>query len=192
MVKVSRFALLAAVVGALGVAVLANAATRPPAKQHYANFGPWCVSKSSGVMRAVKTGQACEVGEVRIAHKRIPLDPQPGPAGARGAVGPAGKAGSAGARGEVGPAGARGPAGAQGATGPQGVPGPAGPAGATGAKGDAGATGATGAAGPPGPAGSGGGLGDGVVELCISNGGNVKAIHCDPGHDTILHVVIVR
>lgn len=62
----------------------------------------------------------------------------------RGSMGPAGP------RGAQGPAGQTGPAGATGATGPAG---PAGATGATGATGPAGPTGATGATGATGPAG---------------------------------------
>ena len=83
-------ALIAGIV--LAVAGLAGA-TSIPAKQHYMSFGPFCISRSTGVMRAVRTGQACKIGEKRIAHKRIPLDPQSGPAGAAGKDGATGKDG---------------------------------------------------------------------------------------------------
>lgn len=147
---------------ALVVAAGAVAGTRP-VHQHYASFGPWCVSKSSGVMRAVRAAQPCRKGEVRIGHKRIPLDPVPGPRGARGA------AGAPGLQGAPGP---QGPKGDTGATGPQGPQGPAGPAG------PAGPQGAPGISGVPGQ----------VHDFCVSPGGNVKYGHCDPGHGTTLEL----
>lgn len=201
------------IVGAMLATVgVAGAAKVHPHKQHYMNFGPYCISKGPGVrpglpggiMRAVKTGQACDAGEVRIAHKRIPLDPVAGPKGDRGPVG---------SRGEAGPAGQAGAAGATGAAGPKGDTGPAGPSGAAGAKGDkgdtgaAGATGAPGATGPAGPAGQTGaqgptgppgeaGLGNAVIYACVSNGGslqlNVNGQPCDNAGHQPLKLVVVR
>src|SRR5678816_2076845 len=100
-----RRTLVALLVGAtLVIGVGAAGARSPlPAKQHYANFGPFCVSKSNGIMRAVATGQKCHKGERRIAHKRIPIGP-----GARGQKGETGPTGAASQIGAVGPAGATG------------------------------------------------------------------------------------
>src|SRR5215471_1354326 len=107
----SRRTIFAAIaVIALTVAGVAGAGrSNLPAKQHYANFGPFCISKSTGVMRAVATGQKCHKGERRIAHKRIPIGPGP-----RGLTGATGKTGATGRTGAVGPAGATGPRGAVG------------------------------------------------------------------------------
>src|SRR4029077_1179897 len=153
-----------------------------PAKQHGDRFGPFCVSKSNGIIRAATTGKVCKKGEVRIRHKidlnklrqaienlkKIPgiqgqkgdTGPQgtkgdkgdKGDTGSQGAQGAAGAAGSAGGAGGTGGAGGGGSAGAQGPQGPQGAQGPQGIPGPVGSKGDKGDTGAQ---GPPGPPGSG-------------------------------------
>lgn len=151
--------IFAAVVILLAVAAAALG-SRPVQHQHYASFGPWCVSKSSGVMRAVRGGQACRPREVRVGHKRIPLDPVPGP---RGLTGPQGAAGKEGRDGTDGAMGAQGPKGDTGAAGPQGV------------------AGERGSQGPTGSPGTVPGLH--VVTLCVSPGLNVKYPPCDPGHD---------
>jgi hypothetical protein len=161
------------ILAVLAIGAGAAFAAKPVQHQHYANFGPWCISKSSGVMRAVRGVQACRQGEVRVGHKRIPLDAVAGPQGLPGSAGlpgAAGKDGSPGTPGPAGPQGGKGDAGAPGQIGPQGPDGAPGKDGATGATGPAGATAAPGR----------------IVELCVSPGGNVKEGHCDPGHgDTI-------
>lgn len=68
--------------------------------------------------------------------------------------------------------------------------------GAKGDPGDNGKDGADGAPGAPGADGSGG-LGNGTGVLCVSEGGNVKwggadGSACDPGHDTLVTVVVVN
>lgn len=180
--------LLASILTALIVVIAAaGSGSNLPSKQHFMNFGPFCISKSTGVMRAVATGQQCRIGEKRIAHKRIPLtdnDPvgagSPGPKGAKGATGKTGAKGAQGIQGIAGPAGPKGDngsAGAQGAAGPAGLKGdtgavgPAGPAGENGAQGEQGpqgvpglpgapgAKGDTGATGPQGPKGDAGATG---------------------------------
>jgi Collagen triple helix repeat (20 copies) len=126
-----------------------------------------------------------------------------GPKGDTGATGPAGPKGEAGTAGETGPAGPQGPKGDTGATG---AAGPAGPSGPAGPKGDAGATGAAGPAGPQGPKGDTGpagpqgpagtdGLGNGTIEVCVSNGGTLQLdVHGKPcdneGHQPITLVVV--
>jgi hypothetical protein len=87
-----------------------------------------CYAKYGGAVRVIDTGP-CRPTEAPLNWN------QTGPAGARGATGPAGADGAA------------------GATGPQGLSGDAGPAGPKGPKGDAGPTGPQ---GPAGPAGVGG------------------------------------
>jgi hypothetical protein len=78
----------------------------------------------------------------------------PGPAGPKGATGPAGPKGATGATGPAGPKGATGAAGPAGPKGATGAAGPAGPKGATGATGPAGPKGSTGPQGPQGPKGA--------------------------------------
>lgn len=201
------------IVGSLLATVgVAGAAKVRPHKQHYMNFGPYCISKGpgtrpglpGGIMRAVKTGQACDAGEVRVAHKRIPLDPVAGPKGDRGNVGSRGEAGPAGPVGSAGPTGAAGAkgdpgsAGASGAAGAKGDKGEPGTAGATGAPGGTGPAGPTGTTGPQGPTGLPGtpGLGDGVIYACVSNGGslqlNVNGQPCDNAGHQPLKLVVVR
>jgi len=169
-----------AVIAAFVIGAAAALAGKPIQHQHYASFGPWCVSKHTGVMRAVRGPQACKTGEVRIGHKRIPLDPIPGPRGAKGA------------------AGAPGPAGAVGPKGDTGAQGPAGPAGPRGETGLAGQTGTAGPTGPPGPAGAGG-LGDGYRWLCwdgqhghgFADGGTGRTPDCNGGTKAAIKVVTI-
>lgn len=166
--------LVLVVLAVVAIGAASAVASRPVGHQHYASFGPWCVSKHTGVMRAVRGTQPCKPGEVRIGHKRIPLDPVPGPRGLRGLPGAKGDAGTDGA------------SGATGATGLAGTPGAVGPKGETGAPGAAGADGATGPAGPKGDTGPSGAVPGHLVAFCVSHGGNVKYGHCDPGHgDTV-------
>lgn len=174
---------LVALVATLVLGAATALASKPIQHQHYASFGPWCVSKHTGVMRAVRGVQPCKTGEVRIGHKRIPLDPIPGPRGPKGAAGAAGAAGTAGAKGATGDRGPAGPKGDPGATGQQGP------------KGD---TGAAGPAGPQGPAGSGG-LGDGTRWFCwdgqhghgFADGGTGASPDCNGGTKAAIRVVTV-
>ena len=112
---------------ATAAVALATGSKQPPAQQHGMSFGPFCVSKSTGVMRAVRTVQPCRTGETRVKHIKIPAGAgATGSAGANGPVGPAGAVGATGAagtngrNGEVGPIGPTGPAGAPGANGVSG------------------------------------------------------------------------
>lgn len=178
--------------------LLVGAATalgaKPKPQQHYANFGPWCVSLHDGTPRFIATKQSCYSTktvrdgktywpEVRVKHQRIPLDPTPGPRGLRG---------PAGAQGASGAAGAQGPKGDTGATGAQG------PAGADGGLGPKGDTGAQGPAGATGPAGSGG-LGDGIRWFCwdgqhghgFADGGDGTSPDCNGGTKAAIQVVTV-
>ena len=161
---------------ALGLAAVmagsAGAGTPLPGKQHSMSFGPFCVSKATGVMRAPQHTQPCHQGEVRIRHLRVPL------AGPTGVAGPQGVQGVQGVKGDTGATGAQGQAGtsvttsqvemgptcAEGGiavTGAGGTlylcNGARGPQGLTGATG---ATGAIGAIGPIGPIGPKGDTGD--------------------------------
>src|SRR6476660_1141052 len=103
-------------VSALTVAGIAGAGkSNLPSKQHFANFGPFCISTSNGIMRAVATGQECHTGERRIAHKRIPISP-----GSHGLTGATGQTGATGRTGAVGRPGATGSQGAKGAAGAAG------------------------------------------------------------------------
>jgi hypothetical protein len=182
--------------------------------------GPFCISKSTGVVRSVAATHVCRKGEVRkygvAVNSTAGLS---GPAGlqgpqglkgetgasggdgSRGVAGPAGSQGPQGPKGETGVAGAdgsqgpKGETGAAGADGSQGVAGPAGSQGPQGPKGDTGAAGPQGAQGPVGPAGANG-LGNGTTTLCVSEGGNVKfggtdGSLCNTGHDQVLTVVVV-
>lgn len=152
----------------------------------------------AGVVRSIAVGQKCRPWE----NRRLGLQVRgpAGPKGADGARGPQGAAGPAGPQGAPGPTtggsvGPKGDTGATGATGAAGATGAPGPAGPPGPAGTAGAQGAPGPQGVPGPAGDGG-LGDHIAVLCIVEGNNVKyggptGALCDPGHDALLHVVIV-
>src|SRR5438045_6130365 len=70
-----------------------------------------CAKKHGGRLRVVGNPSACRRGEAALSWN------VQGPAGARGATGPAGAAGPAGARGATGPQGAPGANGAQGPRG---------------------------------------------------------------------------
>ena len=164
-----RTILAATAVIALTVAGVAGVATASksnlPAKQHFANFGPFCISTSNGIMRAVATGQTCHEGEHRIAHKRIPIGP-----GARGLRGTTGQIGTTGRTGAVGRAGATGSRGAKGAAGAAGKNGLAGTNGVDGKDGVTGAKGETGAGGPVGLKGEAGAGATGSTGLAGLNG----------------------
>ncbi len=115
-----------ALVAAIAAVVIVGSVTAATNDQGRRLSGPFCVSLSSGVVRAVAVTQVCRKGEVRKVGVAIPcrtLTP----------------------KGDycAGTPGARGPAGPAGASGPPGAAGPAGPAGAS-------------VVGPPGPAGPGG------------------------------------
>jgi hypothetical protein len=125
---------------------------------------------------------------------------QKGDTGATDATGAQGPKGDTGATGATGPQGAKGEDGAAGATGAKGDTGATGPAGPQGPKGDTGASGpqgprgATGPQGPAGPAGTNG-LGNGTIQVCVSNGGSlqmdVNGKPCDnEGHQPITLVVV--
>lgn len=114
-----------------------------------------------------KYGRVCIVGRRGKRGRN-------GHAGARGAQGPQGAQGAPGA---VGPRGDTGPPGRQGNVGPQGDPGPAGPE------------------GPQGPPGADG-LGNGVLDVCVSQGGALQlGVHgqpCDNEGHLPIQVVIVN
>jgi|ERR1041385_968364 hypothetical protein len=76
-------------------------------------FGPWCISRHNGVMRAVKTKQACRAGESRVKHVVREI---PGPKGDPGKNGKDG-ASIVGPQGPAGPTGQQGPAGKDGTSG---------------------------------------------------------------------------
>ena len=76
-----------------------------------------CVTKSTGGVRMVPTGNTCKANEYPISwNQRGPE----GPAGPQGPAGPHGEVGAVGPQGEVGPAGPTGPQGEAGPAGPQG------------------------------------------------------------------------
>jgi len=110
-----------------------------------------CVTKTTGVLRIVPTGNNCKSNEYAISWNQV------------GPQGPAGVAGPQGEPGPAGPAGADGEDGAMGPTGPQGPTGPAGPAGADGEDGTIGPEGPQGPVGPVGPEGPQGPAGPYVV-----------------------------
>lgn len=182
-------------VAVLSIATVAGAAKTYPknrlsGKLHGQAFGPFCVSESNGIMRAVRTGQACHPGERRIFHliigsrivRRVVVKGTPGVAGKAGAKGDTGKTGATGPKGDTGAQGIPGIAGATGANGINGTSagggtgaqGPKGDTGATGPAGPAGATGATGATGAQGPAGPAGPAGSstGCINNCGGNNGS--------------------
>ena len=176
----------------------------------------------AGVVRSVANSQPCRPWENRKVGLAIPdpdpVTPGPagpaGPAGANGTNGATGPVGPAGAKGDAGPAGLKGATGETGATGAPGPAGPPGPKGMNGYNGKDGMDGKDGHDGAPGTNGTNGkdgkdGLGNATVTLCVSKGGDVKfggfdgpqaasssyggsKDECDPGHDLILHAVIVR
>jgi hypothetical protein len=107
---------------ATAAVALATGSNQSPDRQHGMNFGPFCISKSTGVMRAVRTVQPCRKGEARIKHIKIPTGAgATGNAGAVGADGPAGPAGPSGAKGDTGATGATGAAGTNGINGVDGT-----------------------------------------------------------------------
>jgi len=58
----------------LGVALTASGAiagsSPTPVRQNGMNFGPYCISLKTGLMRSVSTAQKCRKGEVRVLHSR--------------------------------------------------------------------------------------------------------------------------
>jgi hypothetical protein len=155
---------LIALLVSLTLVVSASASLGP--HQHGSKFGPWCVNKTTGVIKAVVATQKCLKTEYRVKHTI--------PQGAQGFAGPTGLQGS------PGDAGSQGGQGDQGAQGPVGLQGPVG---AQGPKGDVGATGAT---GPQGPAGADGSNAPGTPQAICVKGNEEKnpgALHwgaCDP------------
>jgi hypothetical protein len=126
-----------------------------------------CRHLRTGLLRAVRTEDACRRNEAVLRW------------------------GIRGPRGLPGPEGPAGPRGEQGPQGPQGGPGPPGPAGADGAAGPpgpAGMPGAPGPAGPPGPAGT--------TSLASSSGTTCTTFVGDPGRVevevTASDVVVLR
>jgi hypothetical protein len=160
--------------------------------------GPFCISKSTGVVRSVAATRACRKGEVRRYGVAVNGTPGlNGLAGSAGPQGPQGQKGDTGSQGANGAAGPQGETGAAGADGAQGAAGPTGSRGLQGPKGDTGATGPQGPQGPQGPVGPAGvsGLGTGTATLCVSEGGDVKfggtdGSLCNPGHDQVLTVIV--
>ena len=137
---------------ATAVVALATGSNRPAAQQHGMSFGPFCISKSTGVMRAVRTVQPCHKGEARIKHITIPSGAgATGNSGPAAPAGPAGAAGAAGAKGPAGASGAEGVAGATGGTGAAGAAGTNGTNGIDGTNGTDGANGTDGVDGLPAP-----------------------------------------
>jgi hypothetical protein len=171
--------IVVAVLCCLALTASASAAVIP-GKQHFANFGPFCVSMKTGNIAAAKTGKACPKGQVRVKHVIdlstlakliLGLQAQINELKKQAAIpGPAGPAGVKGDTGATGATGAIGAAGAKGDKGDTGSIGPAGPAGQKGDTGATGAAGATGATGPMGAAGAGG-MGGCVSNCGGSNGG---------------------
>jgi collagen triple helix repeat protein len=179
--KVIAFAVITTAIF-VSVGLTASAGTKPPSYHHGVRFGPFCVSKSTGVIRGIKLSQVCRAGEARVTHSPLATTPgatglagltglagvngsdgAPGPQGSKGekgdtgltgAVGPASPIGLTGARGATGPAGSEGVAGPKGETGAIGLTGLTGPKGDTGASGPAGLIGETGTQGPKGDAGN--------------------------------------
>jgi hypothetical protein len=98
-----------------------------------------CRHVRTGLLRAVRTEDACRRNEAVLRWSIR------GPRGLAGPEGPAGPQGEQGPQGAQGPQGEPGPPGSAGADGAAGLPGPPGPAGAPGAQGPM---------GPPGPAGT--------------------------------------
>jgi hypothetical protein len=158
-------------------------ASRVPRIGLSGTVGPICADRHTGILLYIQVHEKCKAGSKRVYWQvRIPKAIR-GPRGPRGLQGPAGA---------QGPAGPAGPKGATGAAGPAGVgtPGPPGPPGPKGATGDAGPTGPQGPTGPSGeqPANA---------WLCVSAGNNVKwggtdGSLCDPGHDTLLHIIVTQ
>lgn len=152
--------------GSAALALGATGSTKAPVLS-----GPFCVSKSTGVVSLLGSAKKCAKGETLYSGvvgtagpKGSTGSPGPqGPAGPQGSPGATGNAGSNGSTGSPGPQGPKGDAGAVGATGaagPTGAKGDTGATGAVGPQGDKGDTGATGVAGPAGADGAVGPKGD--------------------------------
>jgi hypothetical protein len=202
----------ATVIGATAAFSSANTSKSEPKKapvQHYANFGPWCVSLHDGTPRFIATKQSCYSTktvrdgktywpEVRVKHQRIPLDPAPGP---RGPAGPAGKS-IAGAAGKDGQSATVTQSGGcvtiHAANGDSTV---------CNGKDGTSTAGAKGEKGDPGPSGNDGtngrdgtdGLGDGLRWFCwdgqhghgFADGGDGSAPDCNGGTKAAIQVVTV-
>jgi hypothetical protein len=171
-----RFKLI--VVAVLAALVVPAVALSVSGDQGRRLAGPFCIGKRSlkplgtkidarravlraGVVRSVSANQACRPWE----NRKLGL----------AWSGPGGLAGAPGAPGAAGAAGAQGPRGLQGERGERGDRGPKGDTGAKGDKGDKGEPGTI----------------NGKTQiLCISEGGNVKTEHCDPGHGTEIEVFV--
>ena len=211
----NKLMLLLAVSVAVAAVGTAGATTENtgPGDQGRALRGPFCIDNSDGTVHAVALGQKCMAGQTAKTGVAVPcrsvtllknqtwrrtdIFPCLRGRGLRGKQDPAGKDGKPG-KDAVGTTGAQGPAGPTGGPGPQGGPGPKGD------KGDPGAASTVpGPRGPEGPAGHDGedgvdghdGLGDGVIEVCVSQGGslqmNVHGQPCDnEGHLPIKIVVV--
>jgi hypothetical protein len=182
---------------ATAVVALATGNKQPPARQHGMSFGPFCISKSTGVMRAVRTVQPCHKGETRIKHINIAAGA--GATGTSGAAGATGPAGAAGAQGPAGPVGATGTHGATGAAGTNGTNGIDGKNGVDGKDGTNGTNGEVGPIGPTGPAGAPGANGVSGYEVHTYRyskddnnsdagpgyggvgGGGIATVVCSPG-----------
>jgi hypothetical protein len=134
---------------AAGGAAVTSALERGPAQRVITA----CQNKSNGLLRVIKPGWRCRVGERRLTWNVRGRTGLRGPAGRRGVKGTTGRTGRQGVQGVPGPAGPRGLDGATGATGPPGAAGAGGSNGATGPPGAAGADGSNGEAGPEGPQG---------------------------------------
>jgi hypothetical protein len=87
-----------------------SAADSMQAQQAVTFFG--CVNNSTGAVRIVDNGTACQAGEHKIHWT------QKGPRGPQGIPGPQGPKGASGPQGNPGPQGATGPQGPQGPQGP--------------------------------------------------------------------------
>jgi hypothetical protein len=103
-----RKLIVIAIAGFFAVAAIALAAGGDSGRRL---AGPFCISKSTGVVRSVAVSKVCKLGEVR----KVGLVGLGGPAGPKGATGATG----------IGATGATGPAGPSG-TGPSGPAGPSG------------------------------------------------------------------
>jgi len=185
-VKTAAIVVWAIILGVVvGSGTSADSARNPgPRVGGSGTIGPVCADKHTGQMFYIKLMQLpCKEGREKIYFH---VNSRRGPKGPRGL------------RGKAGPAGAQGPAGATGAQGPTGTgtQGPPGPKGATGVAGPSGTTGPAGATGPQGPTGAQGTTGPTAI-LCVSEGNNVKwggltGELCDPGHDTLLKIIVLQ
>lgn len=135
-----------------------------------------CRHVRTGLLRAVRTEDACRRNEAVLRWSVRGPRGLPGPEGPAGQQGEQGPQGPQGPQGEPGPPGPAGLAGVDGAAGPPGPPGPAG------------MPGAHGPAGPPGPAGT--------TSLASLSGTTCTTFAGDPGRVevevTASDVVVLR